>query len=275
MARKRIRLAQNFFRDRGLVASIVAGSSLGRDDVVYEIGPGRGIITRELAERAGRVVAIEKDPELAGRLRARFRDAVNVRVHQGDFLGYRITESRYRVFANVPFNITAAVAKRILFGPNPPGEAHLVVQREAAARFLGVPAGTLVSVLAKPWFRLEVVRAFRRTDFEPVPGVDPVLLHIARRACPLVDREDAGTYRRFVRSGFRAWKRDLATAYRRAFTHEQWRRLARSLAFPARATPSELSFEQWLGLFEFLRAGAGNSRARAGGGRRRDRTPGR
>ncbi len=253
MVRKRIRLAQNFFRDRKLVAALVAGSSVGPGDVVYEIGAGRGIVTRELARRAGRVVAVEKDPALVARLRATFRDSANVRIVSGDFLKYRVRDSRYRVFANLPFNITARVVKRLLFGSDPPTEAHLVMQREAAARFAGLPVETEVSVLAKPWFRLAPVYRFRRADFDPAPGVEVVLLHIARRRPPLVRRRDAGLYRRFVRQGFEAWKPDLRTAYRRVFTSAQWKRLARDLGFPVRVTATGLTFEQWLGMFDLLR----------------------
>lgn len=264
MVRKRIRLAQNFFRDRKLVAAVVRASMFGQEDVVYEVGPGEGIITRELARYAGRVVAIEKDPVLAARLSRRFCHVRNVSIIAGDFTRYRITARGYRVFANLPFNITARVVKRILFGLNPPVQAHLVVQKEAAEKFSGQPAGTEVSVLAKPWFRLRTVREFRRADFEPAPGKDVVLLHIARRAQPLVSQEHTGAYRRFVRLGFRAWKKDLRTAYKHVFTFKQWKRLSSSLSFPVRAKPSELSFEQWLGLFDFLRTRVSGSKAPPG-----------
>ena len=144
MVGRRIRLAQNFFRDRQLVGAIVGASSIRPQDIVYEVGPGTGIVTRELARHAGRVVAVEKDPVLAARLRRRFRRTGNVRIVAGDFTRSRLPAHRYRVFANLPFNITALVVKRILFGGNPPDEAHLVVQKEAAERFSGRPAGTEV-----------------------------------------------------------------------------------------------------------------------------------
>jgi 23S rRNA (adenine-N6)-dimethyltransferase len=254
MVRRRIRLAQNFFRDRRLVGSIVGASSFGPEDVVYEVGPGNGIVTKELARYAGQVVAVEKDPVLAAWLRRRFCQTGNVRIVSGDFTRYRIPVRGYRIFANLPFNITALVVKRILFGRNPPDEAHLVVQKEAAERFSGRPAGTEVSVLAGPWFLVRTVREFRRTDFGPAPGKDAVLLHIARRTEPLVGSQHARAYRRFVRHGFEAWKKDLRTAYKRVFTYEQWKRLSSNLSLPVRAKPSELKFEQWLGLFQFLQS---------------------
>ena len=252
MVRKRIQLAQNFFRDRSLVASIVAASTITKEDIVYEVGPGEGIITGELAERVGKVVAVEKDAALAARLRSRFRDTGNVEIHDGDFLRYKIKEKKYKVFSNIPFNITAEVMKEILFGENPPSEAYLVLQKEAAGKFSGSPAETEVSVLAKPWFEFRVLREFRRTDFEPIPSVDVVLLFIARREQPLVSLTNVESYRKFVQFGFEAWKKDLKTVYKHVFTYEQWKRLSKNLSFSLKATPTELRFEQWLGLFEYF-----------------------
>ncbi len=258
--RKRIRLAQNFFKDQGLVVSIVANSSVNKNDVVYEIGPGEGIITQELLERAGKVVAIEKDAILAMRLRNKFIKNNNVEIQEGDFLKYRIKEKKYKIFSNIPFNITAEIVKKILFGDNPPEEAHLVIQKEAAWKFVGEPAETEVSVLSKPWFALEILREFRRTDFEPVPNVDIVLLRIAKRERPLVSSANAHNYQKFVKFGFEAWKKDLKTVYKDVFTHEQWKRLSKNLSFPLRITPSELRFEQWLGLFNYFMTGVIDSK---------------
>lgn len=260
MIRKRIKLAQNFFRSQNLVASIVADSTISNDDVVYEIGPGEGIITRELTMRAGKVVAIEKDAALVGHLRNKFRENRNVEIREGDFLQFRIGEREYKIFSNIPFNITAEVVKRILFGENPPSEAYLVLQKEAAGKFSGVPVETEISVLAKPWFEFKVLREFRRTDFEPVPSVDVVFLRIAKRERPLVSSSNAQSYQKFVKFGFEAWKKDLKTAYKHVFTYEQWKRLSKHLSFSLKATPAELKFEQWLGLFEYFLTGVIDSK---------------
>jgi len=260
MVRKRIRLAQNFFRDQKLVASIVANSSISKEDTVYEIGPGEGIITGELAERAGKVIAIEMDTTLAARLRNKFRESENVEIQEGDFLRYRIKERKYKIFSNIPFNITAEVVKTILFEENSPEEAYLVVQKEAAGKFTGSSIETEVSVLAKPWFMLDVLHEFRRIDFEPVPSVDVVLLHIAKREQPLITSVNKHSYQKFVKFGFEAWKKDLKTAYKHVFTYEQWKRLSKNLSFPLKATPGELKFEQWLGLFEYFLIGVIDSK---------------
>ncbi|HSA99139.1 MAG TPA: 23S ribosomal RNA methyltransferase Erm [Anaerolineales bacterium] len=253
MAKKSIKqktLAQNFLRSSKLVRALLATSSIRAGDIVYEIGPGRGIITAELARIAHQVIAIEKDPNLARRLCRRFQDAGNVQIIVNDFLQYHIPDRNYKIFANIPYNLTAEIVRRIIYASPVPGEAYLIMQKEAAEKFSGRPGETQFSILAKPLFEIQILRQLRRTDFEPVPSVDSVLLRIKKRDTALVREEDALLYRSFVRYGFGTWKNSLKLIFKPVFTYPQWKHLSKDLHFPLDATPSRLTFEQWLGLFE-------------------------
>ena len=252
-SQKQIRLAQNFLRSSKLVRQLLDASSIEATDVVYEIGPGRGIITAELARIARKVIAIEKDPVLAGQLRRRFQNVANLEIITRDFLQYHVPDRAYKIFASIPYNITADIVRKILFAYPVSSEAYLVMQKEAAEKFSGSPKETQFSLLAKPLFDLQIVRGLRRTDFEPVPSVDSVLLHIQKRHPLLVRDEDAFLFRSFVRYGFGRWKKSLKLIFKPVFTYEQWKRLSRDLHFPIDATPSGLTFEQWLGLFAFFK----------------------
>ena len=248
-----IRLAQNFLRNPQFVRRLVALSTIGPGDTVYEIGPGDGIITAELARVAARVIAIEKDPRLATRLRARFRLLNNVEIVEQDFLRYSIQSPRYKIFANIPYNNTARILRKIVHERSDLATAHLILQKEAAQKFAGSPKETLCSILAKPFFEFEILYQLRRTDFRPVPSVDSVLLSINRRDRPLIQTQDVTPFRDFVQYGFGRWKPNLKLAYKHVFTYKQWKRLARELGFPLNATPTELSFEQWLELYRRFR----------------------
>jgi 23S rRNA (adenine-N6)-dimethyltransferase len=248
--RKQIALAQNFLRSSKIVRSLLEASSIGQEDIVYEIGPGGGIITAELARVARQVIAIEKDPDLARELFARFEGVDKIRIIAGDFLQYRVPEREYKIFANIPYNLTAEIVRKILYTSSTPDEAYLILQKEAAEKFAGTPRETQFSILAKPAFDIRILRQLRRMDFEPVPGVDSVLLHIKRRAAALVRGEDVYLYRRFVHYGFGTWKHSLKLTFKPVFSYEQWKRLSKDLYFPLDAIPSNLTFEQWLGLFE-------------------------
>src|SRR5688572_7145096 len=247
---KRMILAQNFLRSSKLARALLDTSSLASADIVYEIGPGHGIITGELAHIARKVVAIEKDPNLARQLCRRFQDVDNVQIITSDFLQYHIPDREYKIFANIPYNITACIVRKILYTHPVPGEAYLIMQKEAAEKFSGSPSETQFSVLAKPLFDIQIIREFWRTDFEPVPNVDSVLLHIKKRPSALVSKEDAFLYHSFVRHGFGTWKNSLKLIFKPIFTYQQWKHLSKDLNFPLNAIPSELTFEQWLGLFE-------------------------
>jgi 23S rRNA (adenine-N6)-dimethyltransferase len=246
-------LAHNFLTKRRLAASLLNESSINRGDIVYEIGPGKGILTNELVNRAKRVIAIEKDYFLYLKLKKKFEHIDNIALHNADFLKLNIKEHRYKIFANIPFNITSAIVRKILHAPNPPLETYLILQKEAAEKFTGMPKITQFSVLIKPWFRLKIIRSFRRTDFSPVPKVDVVMLHIQKRNAPLVSTSEVPIYEEFIKYGFCTWRKNLKSNYKHVFTHRQWKRLSRDLRFPIHAHPSDLSFQQWLGLFDFYK----------------------
>jgi 23S rRNA (adenine-N6)-dimethyltransferase len=255
--RKQIFLAQNFLRSPKLVRRLVRMSKIGLSDTVYEIGPGNGIITAALASVARRVIGVEKDPELVRRLRERFRSVKNVEIVEKDFLNYSFrtrlgfgAAADYKIFANIPYNHTAQIVRKILHERSNLCEAYLIMQKEAAKKFSGSPRETLFSILVKPFFELQILAQLQRTDFWPIPNVDSVLLSITRRAHPLIDVRDVALYREFIHYGFERWKPNLKLAFKNVFTYQQWKRLARDLGFPLNATLTELSFEQWLGLYE-------------------------
>ncbi|UCG29957.1 MAG: 23S ribosomal RNA methyltransferase Erm [candidate division WOR-3 bacterium] len=252
-SRNRKSLAQNFLAKRHLAAMIVRESSINPEDIVYEIGPGKGILTKELIKKARRVVAIEKDRLLYKKLKKKFDGTDNFALHNADFLRFKIADIRFKVFANIPFNITSAIIRKLVYAANPPDEAYLIVQQEAAEKFTGIGKTTQLSVLLKPWFDLKITRSFRKTDFSPAPRVDVVMLYIEKRNPSLVSTIDASKYEKFIKCGFSAWRKDLKSNYKHVFTHTQWKRLSHDLQFSIHAKPSALSFEQWLALFEFYR----------------------
>lgn len=261
--RKSVIYSQNFLKSPELVRTLLDKSSIGTNDIVYEIGPGKGIITEQLAQRCQKVIAIEKDPELAFQLKQQFVQNQKVEIHQRDFLDYQLSQEEYKVFSNIPFIITADIIRKLIEAKTPPKDSYLIVQEEAAEKFSGLPYAnkeTLFSVLIKPWFELSVVHHFRRTDFSPAPNVETVLLRLQRREEPLVETNNSQLYRDFVVYGFSQWKPTLSEALEGIFTHEQFGRLAKDLGFKKSAKPTELSFNQWLGLFKYFLVGVEKSK---------------
>lgn len=148
---RRAELSQHFLRSASLAANLVARAAIGPADLVVEIGPGRGVLTRALAARCRQVFAVELDARLARDLAARVGEP-NVLVIAGDFLHTPLPEPPYKVVANIPFARTADIVRRLTEAAGPPEDAYLIVQREAAERFAGGPyAGeSVTSLLLKP-----------------------------------------------------------------------------------------------------------------------------
>lgn len=248
-----ISVSQNFLKDPHLAARLVQDSSVSTCDTVLEIGPGRGILTVQLARRCGRVIAIERDPRLSAQLAEKFTGQPHVYIHSGDFLDYHLPRTPYKVFANIPFFITSAIMSRLTTNPSPPQDAYLFMQKEAAEMFLGWPRESLRSVLLKPWFEVGIKYEFRRRDFSPAPRVDVVLLRLRRREPPLIDPRDGQTFRDFVVYAYTGWQPALSLTLKRLLSSQQLKRVSKDLRLDLDVRPSFVPFESWLRLFETLK----------------------
>jgi 23S rRNA (adenine-N6)-dimethyltransferase len=152
------------------------------------------------------------------------------------------------VFSNIPFDVTASIVSRLTRAEYAPDEAYLVMQQEAAERFLGFPHSTLVAVLTFPWFETTLVHQFDRHDFVPVPRVEVVMLRLRKRGPPLVARERAQVYRDFVVQVFTARNRSVGHSLKLRLGRRLGPRLAQRLHL-ADATPSQVRPSEWVELF--------------------------
>jgi len=243
--------SQHFLHSARFVRDLVAQLRIAPGTLVLDIGAGRGIITLALADAGCRVVAIEKDPRLHRSLHARFAGRTNVECHHTDALTFVLPREPYSVVSNVPFSISAALVRRLLDASGPPDDAWLILQREAASKFAGVPEETMFSLIRKPRFTIDVARHIPRAAFVPRPPVEAALLHVKRRPACLLPTRSMEAWRGFVRQGFRSGAADVRTALRPYFTRRQLVILSRNLRFDLRAPPSSLTFGQWLAMFRF------------------------
>ncbi|MFK7801888.1 MAG: 23S ribosomal RNA methyltransferase Erm [Anaerolineae bacterium] len=251
----RAQFGQNFLVHGKTVRKLVRLANYTKDDHVIEIGPGDGIITRELAEVVGRVTAIEIDAKLIPNLTRACRGLDNIEIIQHDFLGYKMPETPFSIFSNIPFNVTAQIMQKLFWERNCPTDVYFIMQKEVVEKFVGEPTSTESSAHFQPWFWFKQVAHLDRFEFRPVPSINAGLIHMHQRERPLLDHKHKKLYTQFVSYGFRAWKRNLKIGYKNIFTYAQWKRLAKNNGFAIESIPSDLNVQQWVAVFEYFLEG--------------------
>ena len=226
-------LGQNLLIDATHLARIAAAAELTPTDTVLEVGPGLGALTCQLAERAGRVVAVELDRRLIPILREQFADRPHVSFVHADILtldpaeiaaggapvGERARSSpraapckaaQYKVVANLPYYITSAVLRHILEAPAPPSLAVLLVQREVAQRIVAQPGEmSLLAVSVQFYARPRILRKVPAGAFLPRPNVDSCVVRLDLRPRPAIADVAPARFFRIVRAGFGQRRKQL------------------------------------------------------------------
>jgi 16S rRNA (adenine1518-N6/adenine1519-N6)-dimethyltransferase len=175
---------QHFLADTNILGVIGRLAELAPSDVVLEIGPGQGVLTRYLAERVARVHAVEIDRELEPMLRDL---AANVDVTFGDALGLQLPQDATKLVSNLPYNVATPIVVESLDGLPNVGLWCVMVQREVADRFFadpGTKAYGAVSVLVQLVCERTGFHAVARTVFRPPPNVDSALVAFRRAGLP-------------------------------------------------------------------------------------------
>jgi 23S rRNA (adenine-N6)-dimethyltransferase len=263
---RRRELSQNFLVDRRAIDALVAGSGAGDGDLVLDIGAGNGLISAALVRQGARVLAVERDPGLARRLREKFATWPGVTVVEGDVLATPLPAEPFRVVANIPFGITTKILRRLL-DSGALARADVIVQAEVARKRGTGGRGTLLNACWEPWFEFGTGARIPAAAFRPRPRVDAAVLIVTRRSPPLVDPASRRDYTDFVTAAFEGARPTVASALARAIPPARFAGLARELGFGAGALPPQLDVRQWAGLFR----AAGPSFARPGRGGRAPR----
>jgi 16S rRNA (adenine1518-N6/adenine1519-N6)-dimethyltransferase len=184
-------LGQNFLNQPSIAAEIVSLAGIGPGDIVWEIGPGKGILTRELASTGCRLTAFELDRRLESPLREEFGQSVNIRM--GDVLKMDwVSElaaagGPVKLVANIPYNITSPLLEKLEKHHDSFISATMMVQKEVAQRICagpGTKAYGLMTLRLKRIFDPGILLYVDRENFDPVPEVDSAVLSLKPRQFP-------------------------------------------------------------------------------------------
>jgi 23S rRNA (adenine-N6)-dimethyltransferase len=231
--------SQTFLRNPALVKELIGYTSIKRDDVVYDIGAGSGVISSVLAGYCKSVVAVEFEPRMAIKLRENMIKYPNVTIYEGDFLTMSLPVTPYKIFANIPFHLSSLILRKITEAKNPPVATYLIVQRQFGEKLLPDSrkfTGQL-GMMIGPEFAVRLRKRLSREDFWPHPNVDTVFIEIIRRDEPLVESTKMPAYRKFIIGCFSDPKIFAKTP-----------RVEIGLKPDIR--PSQMRLSQWVRLFE-------------------------
>jgi len=254
-------LGQRFLVDRGVLASIVEAAEIGPTDDVLEIGPGPGVLTAALADRALSVTAVEIDQRLVAVLRDTLGERANVRIVRADALDvdlYAVGERRpTRIVANLPYQITTPLLERFLADARRPPLVVVLVQEEVAKRMAASETNEraprergFLSVFVQSFAEARIVRRVPPRAFRPAPKVSSAVVALRTRARPAFAPLEQKAFLTFVSDVFRHRRKQL----RSALGHEagiEKARADRALAaagIDPKRRPEELSLAAWVAL---------------------------
>lgn len=260
-------LAQHFLIDEEALATILDAADLGPGDTVIEVGPGLGVLTEELASRAGRVIAVELDGRLATALQERLASHDNVSIINGDILkvdpgglmGYdSVPPSGYKVVANLPYYITSLVLRRFLEAHQPPETMVIMVQREVAETIAAAPGGmSLLSVSVQFFGEPSIVGIIPAASFHPPPTVDSAILKITATESHRLAVTDQAGFFKLVRAGFKATRKQLANSLANGLIRprDEVLPLLEEAGIDPKRRPGTLTVDEWIRLWQVYDSG--------------------
>ena len=249
-------LGQNFLKNDAVIAQIVDFSAITKDDVVIEIGPGQGVLTEALAQRAKKVIAIELDDRLISTLDKRFEECNNVTIVHGDVLHMNINEliaqyDVYKVVANIPYYITAPIIRLFLEQEHSPKSLTFMVQKEMAERLSAEPGQmSIIAVAAQYYAHVTYGFTVPRQDFEPVPAVDSAVIQLTMKNERMDASVDTKDFFRIVKMGFSARRKTLSNNLANGLhvSKDDIGAILTAIAIKENVRAQELSIAQWIAL---------------------------
>ena len=216
-------LGQNFLTDKNIIDRIIEGSEIGSEDLVIEIGPGIGVITREAAAAAKKVIAVEIDEDLLPILQYTLGDLNNVEVVNQDILKTDLKEiidlqdfrGKVRIIGNLPYYITTPIIMKLLEDNTGAETITVMIQKEVADRLKAAPGKKecgAISLMVQYFAEVSEIVKVPRTVFVPQPKVDSTVLRLDVRKEKPVMVEDEEYFFKVIKAGFAQRRKTVANS---------------------------------------------------------------
>lgn len=258
-------LGQNFLKSSAVASRMCEAAEVRKGDTVLEIGPGKGMLTKELLSRGAKVIAIEKDHRLLSHLEETFPKEVKskqLEIRTGDALELDTKKlpSDYKIVANIPYYITGALLEYYLSAPHQPEVMALMVQKEVAHRIVGrvpsqgksVEKESILSISVKAYGTPTLIEKVPAKMFVPAPKVDSASILISDISRERFDTVSEKIFFKVVKAGFSHKRKvalsNIASVFGKGITEKAFS----SMGFSNKVRAEDLSIEKWLALAEFL-----------------------
>jgi len=249
-------LGQNFLVDENVVRKVVEAAEIEDNDIVLEIGPGLGALTKSLTEKAKQVVAVEKDPRMIKVLKNLFPEAGNLEILELDIRKFSPEKDflAYKAVGNLPFYLTAPVIRRFLevveFKPQ---QMVFVVQKEVAQRICARPPKmSILAVSVQFYAETKIISYISKGSFWPQPKVDAAIIRITPFVKPNLAKEKMELFFKIVKAGFSQPRKQLANNLSKKLElnrNETIAWLAKNKIQPERRAET-LTVENWISLLK-------------------------
>jgi len=251
------RLGQNFLIDTGVLETIITAADLTPDDTVVEVGPGLGILTSELVKKAGNVIAVEVDKNLAAALAEALLPAHNLTVINDNILnldpaelirGHAVTEGNYRVVANLPYHIASPIMRHFLETSLKPAIMVIMVQKEVAQSIVAEPGDmSLLSIGVQIYGKPVIIDSVPPQSFYPPPKVESAIVRIDVYPEPKIEITNITRFFEIVRAGFSTRRKQLRNSLSAGLQlpPTETAELLNKAGISPQRRPQTLSIEEW------------------------------
>ncbi|WP_430522308.1 rRNA adenine N(6)-methyltransferase family protein [Paenibacillus brevis] len=254
MSKNKRRCASNFpgrhlLINKSLIQELVQLAKLQGGDTVLDLGAGTGALAIPLAEKAGKVIAIENDPVSVEKLKFRAGEKANVIVKQLDLLQYQLPSSPFCIVANIPFSITTPIFEKFLGHSSFLERAVLILEKGAAKRFTAFPVTNPQILAWRLWYDIRITRTVMPECFSPPPRVEAAVVTVNRRKNPAIPNGHRGKFKAFASHVLHDPQQPFFEAVRDIFTTPQIAKLAKALRIDRAQPICSLNVQQWEELY--------------------------
>ncbi len=242
--------SQNYINNSSLVKNLLKHVDFTSQKIIIEIGPGKGIITDFLIAQNCKVIAIEADEKLCSQLQKKYKKTPHLSIIHADFLRYTLPQKPFMVVANIPFNITADIIRKLI--DSNMQSAYLIMQKEAAHKYIGAPIAhsPLRSHIIKNRFEIAKIMDVNRKNYTPKPKFDTLFISFKRRKKPIFENKSEQLFYDFLTYVFQRRNKDLSKALKHIMSSLQIKILCKEIGINKDVNIKTIVFDDWVRIFK-------------------------